>query len=86
MWFTRDLILEEWSDVDNDKQGWMSPHSETHPKVKEMMREYYDNFDHIMGSNRRWCRRADVNNGLTKAQGMRTRTRTRKQREESASR
>ena len=49
---------EGWSDVEDKNQGWMTPHSETHPKVKEMMRDYYDNFDHIMGSN--ICRKAGI--------------------------
>ena len=30
--------------------GGMIPHDETHPKVKKMMREYYNMFDYIMGS------------------------------------
>ena len=49
---------EGWSDVENDEQGWMTPHSETHPKVKEMMRDYYNQFDHVMGST--ICQKAGV--------------------------
>ena len=48
---SNDSESEGWSDVEDGKQGWMTPHSETHPKVKEMMREYYDKFDYIMGSS-----------------------------------
>ena len=36
----------------------MTPHKETHPKIKEMMREYYDKFDHIKGTT--ICQKAGV--------------------------
>ena len=37
----------------------MTPHSETHPKVKDMMKEYYQRYDWIMGGE--ICRAAGVN-------------------------
>ena len=43
---------EGGSDAEDDEQGWMTPHKETHPKIKEMMREYYDQFDGIRAHNR----------------------------------
>ena len=49
---------EGGSDAEDDEQGWMTPHKETHPKIKEMMREYYDKFDHIKGTT--ICQKAGV--------------------------
>ena len=46
------------SDVEVDEQGWMTPHSETHHKIKEMMREYYDQYDDIRAHN--ICQKAGV--------------------------
>ena len=60
--------LEGWSDVEDDEQGWMTPHSETHPKIKEMMQEYYNMFDCIKGGeicHKAGVRRKDLQLGKT---------------------
>ena len=49
---------DEWSVEKNEEHVWMTPHCETHPKVKEMMRDYYNMFDCIRSGE--ICKKAGV--------------------------